>query len=121
MTASVNSASESEDNGRVGDVSHSASVCCQQRGNPMTKTCQNMKPNGTLCPLAVDAKQLGELLSLSVRTVRSMDAAGKLPKPVKLNGRSVRWLPKEIEEWLQAGTPDRQTWEVLRKNGRHEG
>ena len=71
-------------------------------------------------PIAVDAKQLSELLSLSVRTIRTMDAAGKLPKPVRLNGRSVRWIMAEINDWLRAGTPDRQTWEVLRKNGRYE-
>ncbi len=63
-------------------------------------------------PLAVDAQQLGRMLGLSVRTVRTMDSAGRLPRPVKLNGTSVRWLVNEVREWLAAGAPDRATWEA---------
>ena len=29
--------------------------------------------------------------------------AGKLPRPVKLNNHSVRWVVSEIESWLAAG------------------
>ena len=74
-------------------------------------------------PLAVNAKQLGAMLGLSVRTIRTMDAAGKLPKPVKLNAHAVRWIldgPNGIRVWLQAGAPDRATWELLCRNGRPE-
>ena len=67
-------------------------------------------------PLAVDARQLGRMLGLSVRTLRVMDAGGKLPRPVRLNGHSVRWVVSEIESWLAAGAPDRQTWEALCAN-----
>ncbi len=65
-------------------------------------------------PLAVDARALGRMLGLSLRTIRAMDAAGKLPQPVKLSARSVRWIVSEIKSWLAAGAPDRSTWEVLR-------
>ena len=68
-------------------------------------------------PLAVDAKVLAKMLGISVRTVRSMDCAGKLPRPVKLNGRSVRWPVVEIEAWLAAGAPDRNQWEAIRRSG----
>jgi predicted DNA-binding transcriptional regulator AlpA len=70
--------------------------------------------------LAVDARRLGRLLGLSLRTIRTMDAAGKLPRPVRLNGHSVRWTVSEVEKWLAAGAPDRTTWEVLRKDGTTE-
>lgn len=63
-------------------------------------------------PLAVDAKQLAKQLGLSVRTIRTMDAAGKLPRPVKLNGHSVRWVVSEIESWLAAGAPNRNEFEA---------
>lgn len=48
-------------------------------------------------PLAVDAKTLGKLLSLSTPTIRVMDVSGKLPRPVRMAGRSVRWCVGEIE------------------------
>ena len=43
-----------------------------------------------------------------------MNAAGKLPKPIRL-GRSVRWPVFEIEAWLAAGAPDRETWEAMKE------
>lgn len=67
-------------------------------------------------PLAVDAKKLASLLGLSVRTIRTMDAAGKLPRPVKLNGSAVRWVlhgPRGIQEWLAVGAPDRNKFEAI--------
>ena len=65
-------------------------------------------------PLAVSALGLGRMLGLSVRTIRSMDSGGKLPKPIRLNNSSVRWIVSEIEAWVTAGAPDRTTWETLR-------
>lgn len=68
-----------------------------------------------LQPLAVGAKQLSIMLNLSVRTIRSMDSAGKLSCPVKLNGRAIRWVldgENGIRAWLAAGCPDRATWEA---------
>ena len=62
--------------------------------------------------MAVDARTLGRMLGLSLRTIRTMDAAGKLPRPVKLNGHSVRWIVFEIESWLAAGAPNRSEFEA---------
>lgn len=61
-------------------------------------------------PLVVDAKLLAPLLSCGVRTVRTLDASGKLPKPLRIGG-SVVWLLADICDWLEAGAPDRETWE----------
>jgi predicted DNA-binding transcriptional regulator AlpA len=66
-----------------------------------------------LSPLVADAKRLARLLGLSLRTVRSMDAAGKLPRPVKLGARTM-WVLREIREWLAAGAPERGPWEALK-------
>ncbi len=68
------------------------------------------QPEAQQQALAVDAARLAELLGLCVRTVRQMDAAGKLPRPVRF-GHAVRWSVREIEGWLAAGAPDRTTWE----------
>jgi len=63
--------------------------------------------------LAVDAKRLALMLSCGVRTVRTHDAAGKLPAPIRVGGR-VLWRVAEIRAWLDAGAPDREAWESIR-------
>lgn len=60
----------------------------------------------TAGPLVLSARDLAALLRLGLRTIRSMDAAGKLPAPVRVGG-SVRWRLDEIRAWLDAGAPDR--------------
>ena len=70
-----------------------------------------------LSPLVADAKRLSRLLCLGVRTIRSMDSAGKLPRPIRLNTRVV-WIIREIRDWLEAGAPDRSTWEALKRTSR---
>jgi predicted DNA-binding transcriptional regulator AlpA len=61
----------------------------------------------------VNARGLAAMLSGSIRWVRTQDAAGKLPKPVRVAGR-VLWLRDEIEAWLKAGAPDRNTWDAMK-------
>lgn len=66
-------------------------------------------------PLALSGEQLARALGVSLRHVRRMDSAGRLPKPITL-GRSVRWPlhgPGGIQAWLAAGCPDRKTWERI--------
>jgi len=64
-------------------------------------------------PLVVDARRLADLLSAGLRTVRSWSASGKLPAPIRIGGRVV-WRVDEIRDWLDAGAPDRETWEARR-------
>lgn len=66
-----------------------------------------------LSPLVVDARRLAKLLCCGLRTVRTLDAAGKLPAPLRIGGRVV-WRLKEIRDWLAAGAPDRETWAAIR-------
>jgi prophage regulatory protein len=61
--------------------------------------------------LVIDAKGLAAMLCVSVRTVRAWDAAGKLPRPVRIGGR-VLWRLTEVHGWLDAGAPDREVWEA---------
>lgn len=75
------------------------------------------KHRRTLRPLAVDARRLAKLLTLGLRTIRTMDAAGKLPAPVRCGTRKL-WLVVEVRGWLAAGCPDRETWELLKKTTR---
>ncbi len=73
-----------------------------------------------LSPLVVDARRLAKLLCAGVRTVRTWDAAGKLPAPIRIGGRVV-WVLKGkwgIRAWLAAGAPDRKTWEARKTASR---
>ncbi len=71
-----------------------------------------VRPRRPLPALVVDAKRLARLLTCGVRTVRTLDAGGKLPKPLRIGGRVV-WRVAEIRDWLAAGAPDRDTWAAL--------
>lgn len=64
-------------------------------------------------PLAISAGELAEMLGVSLRQVWRLNAAGKLPKPIRLGG-SVRWNRDEILKWFEAGCADRRTWDARR-------
>jgi prophage regulatory protein len=69
------------------------------------------KPATEPAPLVADAAALAPLLTVGVRTIRTWDSSGKLPRPLRISGRVV-WLLDEIRDWLAAGAPDRSTWEA---------
>jgi len=58
------------------------------------------------------AQALGEMLSLSKRQIFRLTSCGKLPRPLRIGG-SVRWAESTISAWLQAGAPDRKTFEAM--------
>lgn len=66
-----------------------------------------------LSPLVVDARSLAKLLGCGLRTLRSHDAGGKIPAPLRIGGRVV-WLLRDIEGWLTAGAPSRATWQTIK-------
>jgi predicted DNA-binding transcriptional regulator AlpA len=71
-----------------------------------------------LSPLVADARRLAKLLCAGVRTVRTWDAAGKLPRPLKLGGKKTVWLLSELRDWLAAGAPGRDEWEARKAASR---
>lgn len=77
---------------------------------------------GTGLPvLAVSAKALATLLSVSLRTVRQLDCSGWLPRAVTIGARAKRWRASDIDEWLRLGCPDRKTFEAIRGIGNLKG
>jgi len=64
--------------------------------------------------IAISARDLAEMLGLSVRQIWRLQSAGKLPRPIRLGG-SVRWKRGEIMDWFEAGCPDRRTWEAKKE------
>lgn len=72
------------------------------------------KANNIREALAVSARDLKEMLNVSLRQIWRLNSAGKLPKPIRLGG-SVRWNRAEIQQWFGAGCPDRRTWEARKE------
>ncbi|MHC4618377.1 MAG: helix-turn-helix transcriptional regulator [Planctomycetota bacterium] len=68
-------------------------------------------------PQLLSAKALGQRLSLSKRQIFRLNSSGKIPAPVRIGG-SVRWLQSEIVDFLNAGAPDRKTWEAMKEAGK---
>ena len=71
-------------------------------------------PASALEPLLLSARDLTVVLRLSLRTIRSMDAAGRLPEPLRLSPGCVRWKFSEIRDWVNAGCPTREVWAARR-------
>lgn len=61
--------------------------------------------------LAISARDLADMLGISLRQVWRLSSAGKLPRPLKIGG-SVRWNRAEIRQWFEVGCPDRRAWEA---------
>jgi prophage regulatory protein len=78
-------------------------------------------------PLLLSARDLAGLLGAGVRTIRSWDASGRIPAPLRLSPGCVRWRRDEIRLWVDSGCPSREVWEArrasrpLKKNGRPAG
>jgi predicted DNA-binding transcriptional regulator AlpA len=62
--------------------------------------------------LLIDMAELAHLTSLSVRTLRRMDAARAIPGRVAV-GRRVLFQTEIIRAWVRAGLPGRKEWESL--------
>ena len=60
--------------------------------------------------LLLTASELGELLGANRSTIWSWHSAGRIPLPVRIGGGCTRWRRSEIEQWLDAGAPGRETW-----------
>lgn len=71
-------------------------------------------PRPDVSPILVDARRAARLLGIGLRTFRTMDAAGRLPAPVRLSRGCVRWRLAELLDWTEAGCPDREAWAALR-------
>lgn len=66
-----------------------------------------MSTTDSICPnerVLISAKELAELLGVSIRTLWRLRSGGQLPLPVRL-GHTVRWRMTDIETWLAAGCP----------------
>lgn len=63
-------------------------------------TDSTMRTNGLLM---MTYEQVAEVLGVSRETVWRRVVVGKMPKPVKLGYRTVRFRRQDIEEWVAGG------------------
>lgn len=85
---------------------------------PSTPGDESTAPPTPSNKLLVDVTELAQLTSLSVRTLRRMDASRDLPGRVVV-GRRVLFQLEEICAWVRAGLPGRDLWAALQKrNGK---
>jgi prophage regulatory protein len=66
-------------------------------------------------PLLVSAVDAARMCGVSLAGWWRLHAAGKVPAPVKLNGRTL-WKTEELRSWVAAGCPDRRAWETTRRD-----
>lgn len=50
------------------------------------------------------AKELAELLSISIRSVWRFKAEEKIPKPLAISG-CIRWRLSDVERWIEEDCP----------------
>lgn len=60
--------------------------------------------------LLLTVEQTAKALGVGVRTLYTLDGAGKIPAPVRVGGRK-RWDAEELRAWIRAECPTRRKWE----------
>lgn len=81
-----------------------------QLESPSRDACVDPSSNGS--PNLLTAAKAAALCQKSVRTWRAWDAAGLIPRPVRI-GRSVFWRADELHAWIAAKCPLRAEWDRL--------
>lgn len=74
-------------------------------------------PTPTVEPLLVGADVAGPLCGRSEASWWRDHAAGRIPAPLKLGGRTL-WRVEELRRWVAAGCPCRRVWDAMEKGGR---
>jgi predicted DNA-binding transcriptional regulator AlpA len=62
-------------------------------------------------PVLLDCRQAAALLGVSRSQFWTLHNAGRVPLPLRLSPRVVRWRSDELAAWVQAGCPNREIWE----------
>lgn len=68
-------------------------------------------PSNLVEALLLDARAAAQLLAVSESTLWKLHSSGRIPNPMRLGGRVVRWRREELEAWVRAGCPPRERWE----------
>lgn len=55
----------------------------------------------------LDVRAMAEMLRVSRRSVWAWSSSGRLPAPLRIGHRAVRWRLSDIRDWLERGCPRR--------------
>ena len=66
--------------------------------------------------LLVDRKQAAKMAAVSLATWDRMNATGKTPRPIRFSHGCIRWRVCDLEAWVNAGCPNRQTFDLLQQS-----
>lgn len=69
-----------------------------------------VSPTPQYLPLLLGAEAAAELIGISESTLWKLHSQGRIPNPMRLGGRVVRWRREELEAWVRAGCPPRERW-----------
>jgi predicted DNA-binding transcriptional regulator AlpA len=83
----------------------------QAAGSPAAPAVEAMPP------LLVGADLAGPMCGRSEASWWRDHAAGRIPSPVKLGGRTL-WRVEELRRWVEGGCPSRAIWEAIEKSRR---
>ncbi|MHB1035916.1 MAG: helix-turn-helix transcriptional regulator [Pirellulales bacterium] len=79
--------------------------------NPVIRVEERTPSDPPHClPILLRPAEAAALCGKSLRTWRSWDAAGLIPRPVRI-GRSTLWRSEEMRAWVAAGCPRRKEWQ----------
>ena len=67
--------------------------------------------------LALTATEAAARMGICRAQFWKLHSAGKVPMPVYLGTKAPRWRLDELRQWLDAGCPDRQTWQRRKAGG----
>ena len=73
-----------------------------------------LKSENQSSPLLIDMIELSRLTSISVRTLRRLDANREIPGRVSVR-RCVRYYAQIVHNWIAAGLPHPDRWPGLGK------
>lgn len=71
-------------------------------------------PDGRDGDRLIDANEFARILKISRAAFFRAKAAGKIPDPLKISGRLIRWLISEVEAWLRHHMPSADEWNLIR-------
>lgn len=82
------------------------------RSSPDTETpVESVTGSECQSPLLFNARGAARLCGRSLRTWRTWDALGLIPRPVRI-GRNTLWRADELRDWIAVGCPRRSEWEA---------
>jgi excisionase family DNA binding protein len=74
----------------------------------------NDKERENIEPLLLSSEKAAKLLGISRTHFYGLSSSGTLGLlPVRLGGRTL-WRREELEQWVYAGCPSRERWQVMR-------